>query len=163
MLKQVEDGQGDSEHDFISLQEDEIPQSLQDLEVEVVREQAGEPLQRSHARLIEAFLEVCGKSWKLLCDELLYNLLIDPSAHHLLEVIYRHQSFYYTCECPEYLLLRHHLQESSYNEVEPLAVADVSISNAVDGAYSRDGLEHLLPELLLQRRFSLAIFVCFEE
>ena len=159
----MEDGQGNSEHDFISLQEDEVPQSLQDLEVEVVCEEAGEPLQRGHARLIEASLEVGRKSRKLLCDELFYDLLINSSAHHLLEVIHRHQSFYDTCERPEDLLLRHHLQESSYNEVEPLAVADVSVTNAVDGAHSRDGLEHFLPELLLQRRLSLAIFSCFEE
>ena len=64
----MEDCQRDPEHDFVSFEENEVPKSLKHFEVEVVGEETGEPLQSSHARLVEALLKVGSQSRELLCD-----------------------------------------------------------------------------------------------
>ena len=104
------------------------------------------------------------KTWKLFLDQQLDDVLINSGANHVLKVVDWHEVLNDTTESPEGFFFSHHLQETSNDKVEALAVADMGVAIGVGRADALNSVKYLLSELLLKRIFSfLLMFIVLEK
>ena len=105
-------------------------------------------MESTDTRLVPTLLEMLSQDREPLSYQVLDYLLIHLCTVHVLEVVYGKDVLHYTAECPKGFLLRHNLEQSRHNEIEPLAVPNVRVPDAVSSAHSLYGIKHLLAEFL---------------
>ena len=107
---------------------------------------------------------MCLKTWELFLDQQFDDVLINSCAHHVLKVVNWHEVLNDTTECPEGFFFSHNLQETSNDEVEALAVADMGVAISIGCTDTLNSVKDLLPKLLFKRIFSfLLIFIVLEK
>lgn len=140
----MEDGQRNPKQHLLTLEKEQVPESDDNVEVEVVSEEASEPLQTTHFDLEQVCFEVRVQLGQFSLEQLVDNLHVHKRTQHVCVVVDRHKALDHLRERPECLLLGHHLQQPAHDEVKSLAVSEHVVAHAISRADPLDCILNVL-------------------